>query len=109
MPIFDFICEECTEITTEFYHGFEEHTPPICSKCGGTTYRSWMTTGKSLCGDKERISSSLGVHPSQIADGSVFKLHPGARFNHRGDMILASRSEQKQRLRERGWVNRDSY
>ena len=108
MPIFDFICEDCTEYTEEFFRMNEERTPPVC-KCGGTTHRAWTPPGKSMTGDKERVSSALGVHPSQIADGSVFKLHPGARFNHRGDMILASRSEQKQRLRERNWVNRDSY
>jgi len=106
MPIFDFICEDCAETTTEFYHGFEEHTPPIC-KCGGTTYRSWLTTGKSQCGDKERTSMALGVHPSQIADGSVFKMHPGARFNSRGDMVTKNLTEHKQRLKERGWVDRN--
>ena len=109
MPIFDFICEDCAKYTEEWFRMNEERTPPLCKSCGGITHRAWTPPGKSMTGDKERTSSALGVHPSQIADGSVFKMHPGARFNSRGDMILGSRTEQKQRLKERGWVNKDDY
>jgi hypothetical protein len=66
-----------------------------------------LKSGQGMTGDKERLSSALGVGLSQIADGSAFKMHPGATFNHRGDMILKNRTEQKQRLKERGWVNFD--
>ncbi len=108
MPIFDFICEECAETTEEFFWPKEEKTPPTC-KCGGVTYRSWTVGRGVTTGDKERTSAALGVQPCQIADGSVFKVHPGAKFNHRGDMVIKNRAEHKQRLRERGWVNRDDY
>lgn len=67
------------------------------------TFRAMNNLGG---GAKERVSTALGVHPSQITDGSVFKIHPGARFNKNGDMILKDLGEQKQRLKERNWVDK---
>ena len=107
MSLFNFICEECTETTSEFFWPKEEKTPPICERCSGKTYRDWTIGNHHTTGDKGRLSSALGVHPSQIASGEAEKIHPGAQYNHRGDMILKNRAEQKQRLNERGWVNRD--
>lgn len=107
MPLIDFVCTKCGEVTEELFKMTEEYTPPPCQICEGETVRSWTLGDGVTSGDKERISTALGVDPSQIADGSVFRVHPGAIFNHRGDMILKNRTEQKQRLKERGWVNRD--
>jgi NAD-dependent SIR2 family protein deacetylase len=108
MPLFNFECKECHKIVQEFYWSTEEKIPPTCD-CGGETERSYMIGNHVSTGDKERLSISLGVHPSQIESGEVFKMHPGAKFDRDGNMILKNRAEQKQRLRERGWVNRDSY
>ena len=108
MPIYNFVCEECDTIVQEFFDRHEKKTPPTC-ECSGKmeiTFRAMNSLGG---GQKERVSTALGVHVSQIKDGSVFKIHPGARFNKRGDMILKDLGEQKQRLKERNWVNRDSY
>ncbi len=106
MPMFNFICESCGAITEELFGPKEEKTPVECAECGGKTELTFQIRGSRICGDKERISTALGVQPSQIADGSVFKVHPGARFNHNGDMILKDLGEQKQRLRERNWVDK---
>ncbi len=109
MPIFNFICEDCDHITQELFFAKEKKIAPPCEKCKGKTEWTLAAKHDQVNGDKERTSSALGVHPSQIADGSAFKLHPGARFNSRGDMILKNRTEHKKRLAERGWVNRDDY
>ena len=111
MPLYKWKCEDCGDVT-EDYRPMKDSKKPFTCPCGKTlTFDDRdYTIGKNVvCGDKERVSSALGVHVSQIADGSVFKTHPGARFNANGDMIMKNRAEQKQRLKERGWVNKDSY
>jgi NAD-dependent SIR2 family protein deacetylase len=107
MPLLNFECKECSNITQEFYWSTEERIPPECEHCGGETEQSFQIGNHVSTGDKERLSTALGVHPSQIESGEVFKLHPGAKFDRDGNMILRNRAEQKQRLRERGWVNYD--
>jgi hypothetical protein len=108
MPIHNFLCE-CGEITQELFGLREKKIPPKCEECGGKTEWTMQAKHTRVCGDKERVSSALGVHPSQIADGSVFKMHPGAVFNHNGDMITKNLTEHKRRLRERGWVDKNSF
>jgi hypothetical protein len=108
MPIHNFLCE-CGEITQELFGLKEEKIAPECEVCGGKTEWTMQAKHTRACGDKERVSSALGVHPSQIADGSVFKMHPGAVFNSRGDMITKNLTEHKQRLRDRGWVDKNSF
>ncbi len=106
MPIYNFVCEDCDNIVQEFFNRSDEKTPPIC-ECSGKmeiTFRAMNSLGG---GHKERVSTALGVHVSQIQDGSVFKVHPGARFNHNGDMILKDLGEQKKRLKERNWVDKN--
>ena len=108
MPLYNFKCEFCGKSAEDFRPMKEYRNPQIC-ECGEKMDRDY-TIGKHItCGDKERVSTALGVHPSQIASGEAEKLHPGAVFNHNGDMILKNRSEQKQRLRERNWIDRNSY
>jgi len=109
MPLIKFICDDCGELTSEIFFMREKQIAPKCPKCGSTTTRDWRLNSEMPCGDKERISTALGVHQSQIDSGEVFKIHPGARFNHNGYMILKNRAEQKQRLKERGWTDYRSY
>jgi len=82
--------------------------PCVCT-CGTKMNRDYTIGRSRTCGDKERISTALGVHISQIESGEVYKIHPGARFTPDGYMILKNRAEQKQRLKERGFRNFDSY
>lgn len=112
MPVYNFLCDKCDHITSDIQpmKRDNEYEKCPCEECGGETEHTLQSVGNNrIFGDKERISSALGVHPSQIADGSVFKVHPGANFDHDGNMILKNRTEQKRRLKERGWVNKDSY
>ena len=111
MPIYKWKCDECNEVVEDF-RPMKEYKNPCTCTCGNVlTFEDRdYTIGKNVpCGDKERVSTALGVHVSQIASGEAERIHPGATFNENGDMIIKNRTEQKQRLRERGWVNRDSY
>ena len=107
MPIYNYICPNCGAEDDDICL-YRHKKYPTC-KCGKRMVDDFKPRTTKTYGDKERVSSALGVHVSQIADGSVFKVHPDAKFNHNGDMILRNRAEQKQRLKERGWVNKDSY
>ncbi len=111
MPIYKWKCEHCGK-------GIEELRPMKESKddcpcpCGEIlTFedRDYTQKRTNAPADCPRVSTALGVHPSQIADGSIFETHPGAEFNPNGDMLLKNLSEQKQRLRERGWVDKNKY
>ena len=108
MPLYRFKCYECN-VTDEDVCMFRNKQYPICPRCNKEMVDDFTPVKGAIFGDKERVSTALGVHPSQIADGSVFKTHPGAEFNANGDMVMKNRSEQKQRLKEKGWVNKDSY
>ena len=108
MPLFRFKCYECNE-TDEDMCLFQNKQYPVCSHCDTVMLDDFTPVKGAVFGDKERISTALGVHPSQIISGEAERIHPGARFNHNGDMILKNRLEQKQRLRERNWINKDSY
>lgn len=108
MPIYNFLCEKCDHITEDLQPMNKEKEPVACEVCKGETEFTLQMRANRIAGEKERVSSALGVDPSQIADGSVFKIHPGAKFNANGDMILKDRGEQKQRLKERGWVDKDT-
>jgi len=48
-----------------------------------------------------RYSETLGVHPDQVADGSAFKMHPGASFDAQGRLRINNRKEKLQRIKER--------
>ncbi len=108
MPLYRFKCEKCGQSVEELRPMRECRDDCIC-ECGNNMERDY-TIGKYVtCGDKERVSTALGVHVSQIESGEVYKVHPGARFTPDGYMILRNRVEQRQRLKERHWRNFDSY
>ena len=51
--------------------------------------------------DNFRWSESLAVHPSQVADGSAFKMHPGATIDPKtGKIGIHNRKEKLQRIAE---------
>jgi len=108
MPLYRYICDDCGRRDEEFSM-IKDRKEYIDCPCGKKMRRDYSLREDMICGDKERISVALGVHPSQIESGEVFKVHPGAKFTKEGYMILRNRAEQKQRLKERGWINQDSY
>jgi putative FmdB family regulatory protein len=111
MPSYNFLCEKCDHITKDLQpmpHG-GEHEKVACEECGGVTEHTFANPGCMQGGDKERTSFALGCHQSQIDDGSIFKVHPGATFDKDCNMVLKNLTEQKQRLHERNWVDRNSF
>ncbi len=107
MPIYNFVCPRCG-LEEDDICLYRHKKFPEC-KCGRKMVDDYRPRTTKVYGDKERVSSALGVHVSQIANGEAEKIHPGAKYDGDGNMILKNRAEQKQRLRERGWVNRNSY
>ena len=107
MPIYNYMCPRCGEEDDDLCT-YQDKKYPKC-KCGRKMVDDYCPRTTKTYGDKERISTALGVHVSQIASGEAERAHPGAKFNADGDMILRNRAEQKQRLKERGWVDRNSY
>ncbi len=107
MPIYNYMCPKCGEEDDDLCL-YRDKKYPMC-RCGRKMVDDFSPRTTKVYGDKERVSSALGVHISQIKSGEAERIHPGAVFNERGDMILKNWAEQKQRLRERGWVNRDSF
>ena len=107
MPLYNYICD-CGKTIEDLRSIKDRNDETICS-CGKIMDRDFTQKRTNAPADCPRVSTALGVHPSQIADGSIFETHPGAEFNPNGDMLIKNRSEQKQRLKERNWVNKDSY
>ncbi|KKN51297.1 hypothetical protein LCGC14_0624050 [marine sediment metagenome] len=107
MPVYNFMCPRCGEEDDDLC-AYRDKKYPKC-KCGRKMVDDYCPRTTKTYGDKERVSTALGVHPSQIASGEAERVHPGARFNENGDMLIKNRAEQKQRLRERNWVDRNSY
>ena len=111
MPIYNFACKKCEHITPDLQpmKRDNEYEPVACAECGGKTEHTLQSVQSRVLGDKRRVSSALGCHQSQIDDGSIFKVHPGAEFDKDCNMVLKNFTEKKRRLRERGWVDRNSY
>jgi len=63
-----------------------------------------MSDFNELNKDKERLSNSLAIYPSQLEDAK--KVHPGAEWvkvGHRLCMKIKNRAEKLQRMKERGF------
>lgn len=111
MPIYKWKCEHCGEVIEDLrpMKDCKKSCPCPCGKVLTFEDRDYTMKRTNAPADCPRVSTALGVHPSQIGSKEVETVHPGARFNPNGDMLLKNRAEQKQRLREKGWVNKNSY
>lgn len=105
MPIYNFKCPRCGEEDDDICL-YRHKTYPTC-KCGRKMIDDFSPRTTKVYGDKERISMALGVHISQIESGEAEKTHPGAKFDHNQNMIIKNLAEQKQRLKERGYIDRN--
>ena len=107
MPLYKYACD-CGIVIEDLRTIKNRNDRTVCD-CGKIMYRDFTMKKTNAPADCPRVSTALGVHPSQIESGEAERVHPGAVFNHNGDMILKNRAEQKQRLRERNWIDRNSY
>ena len=107
MPLYKYACD-CGIVIEDLRTIKNRNDRTVCD-CGKIMYRDFTIKKTNAPADCPRISIALGVHPSQITSGEAERIHPGAKFNLNGDMLIKNRAEQKQRLRERNWINKDSY
>ena len=108
MPLYKWKCPKCGELAEELRCMKDRNDKCLCS-CWEEMDRDYTIGRSDQPANCERISTALGVHISQIESGEVYKVHPGSRWTPDGHMILANRTEQKKRLRERRWRNFDDY
>jgi len=95
------ICHSCGK----FYH---KPGPCECRAEVSMSKRSPLFKGINTdCVNNERVSMALGVDQSQIDSGEAESVHPGAKYDKNGSMIIGSRAEKKKRLKERNWVEYD--
>ena len=108
MPLIKFVCDECDRQTEELFQFREKRTASKCI-CGAKKRprQDFRIGPNRVGGDKERISMALGVHISQIESGEAERVHPGATYDHNQNMIIKNLTEKKQRMKERGYVDRD--
>lgn len=100
MPLYSYVCEVCKLPFDEFakMEDYEKDQP--CPTCGGAGKRVVCQVSTDMV-ENVRHSEALAVHPSQVADGSAAKMHPGAKFDSMGRMIIHNRKEKLQRIKER--------
>ncbi len=109
MPLYKWKCEDCGEVVEDF-RPMKDYKNPCPCPCGRILRfedRDYTIGENAIMGDKERVSMALGVHISQIESGEAERIHPGAKFDKDQNMIIKNLAEKKQRMRERGYVDRD--
>ncbi len=105
MPIYNYVCPRCGAEDDDICL-FRNKEYPTCT-CGRRMIDDFNSRTTKTGGDKKRVSFALGVHVSQISSGEAEKIHPGAEFDSDGNMMIKNYTEKKQRMRERGYVDRD--
>jgi putative FmdB family regulatory protein len=50
MPLFDFLCLDCSELSEILVTG--DGTPPVCAKCGSTNLKKMLSAHSSLSGPR---------------------------------------------------------
>ena len=105
MPVYNYICPRCGAEEDDICL-YRHKKYPTCT-CGRRMIDDFKPRTTKTSGDKERVSFALGVHVSQIASGEAEKIHPGAKYDGDGNMIIKNYTEKKQRMKERGFVDRD--
>lgn len=101
MPLYTYLCPNCREFMEEFVTMSQHKDEVKCTNCGGMAPQTLMgsiVTHK----DSPRVSQAMGVHPSQIE--AAAKKWPGSKYLADGSLLIANRTEKKQRMKERGLV-----
>ena len=101
MPIYDYMCEECDHVTSDFTTISKRKKMFPCEKCGKDSPR-YYGNHVTANADHPRISIAMGVQPCQIAE--AMKAFPGSRYNKEGNLLIANRAEKKLRMKQRGYT-----
>ncbi|MHA2068193.1 MAG: FmdB family zinc ribbon protein [Candidatus Thorarchaeota archaeon] len=100
MPRYEYLCD-CGEVMEDFSSIADRKSEIKCDACGKMAPRHF---GNSLVGQKDnpRTSMAMAVHPSQIE--AAMKKWPGSRYNSKGHLLIANRTEKKARMKQRGYT-----
>jgi len=109
MPLYPFECPEHGVVDLFFAMN---DVPKIgdthpCEICGKRAKR--LVSTANIDADRIRISKALKLHPDEIKDGTAARIHPGAEFTKDGSMIIRSRREKLQRMRERSQYDKREW
>lgn len=101
--IYKYRCKKCNKLFDGFSSISGRNKVKKCS-CGGSAYRDFENELKEkgrfneLEMEHPRWSWALGINPNQIE--KALKVHPGAVFNEKGQMLIENRTKKLQRLKE---------
>jgi hypothetical protein len=102
IPIYRFLCE-CGNEMEEICPISKRVKELPCDKCGKLAPRNYAHPKACLgFSEEERISRSMGVHPSQIE--AAMKKWPGSTYDKNGNLRYKGRSEKLRRLKQRGLI-----
>lgn len=101
MPAYQYLCPKCNELSEEFVTMSERKSAIVCPNCGEMSPQTLV--GSTVTHkDSPRKSRAMAVHPSQIE--AATKKWPGSRYDKDGLLDVANRTEKKERMRQRGYV-----
>lgn len=107
MPTYGYLCS-CGAHMEDFALMSDMKETMSCTKCGKDAHRHFGKNSVGVFSEKEKRSRAMAVHPSQIP--AAMKKWPGSTYCPKtGHLIMKGRTEQKKRLKERGYVNYDDY
>ena len=101
MPNYRYECGDCGTVMDEI-ETISKRKPEVpCTKCGKMSPRSFAgSTGGFK--DNPRVSLAMGVNPGDVE--AAMKKWPGSRYRSDGALLIRNRTEKKQRMKERGYV-----
>jgi len=104
MPVYEYRCAECGQITTRFESIHSNRKTVKCDKCGKKAVRIVSLPNTDLK-ENIRFSVSMGVDPSQIENAE--RAWPGSKYDKQGRLIIRNRKEKLERLRQRHYQEND--
>ena len=99
MPLYSYKCTD-HGVFDAFAAMKDYEKPCVCPQCLVVCPRVLSLPNTDMV-ENVRYSEAMGVHPSQVADGSANRMHPGATFDSQGRLRIANRKEKLQRIKER--------
>jgi putative FmdB family regulatory protein len=103
MPIYEYRCSNCGNYIEVFTKTYESSTYITC-RCGSKAQKI-VSLSNTDVKNNERLSSSLGVNPRQIKEAE--KKFPGSKYTKDGRLIINSRKDKLNKLKQRGMIELD--
>lgn len=104
MPMFQYICGK-GHITEDICPYSEKQKVMDCEECGAEAEESFSRRPVTGNVETPRVSLAMGVHPDQIE--MAMKKWPGSRYRADGALKIQNRTEKKNRLKQRNYIEYD--